>query len=596
MVYRPQWRLRGYENWAKEEWEMYRHLCRESFWFFFLYGFGAALNPKGAKWIDESIHKPMADWFEFHVKEWEDDRRRNAATMASGGAPDPKQKHLAVLVHREIGKTTLFTRAGQAWLHLRDPEIATAIGAEKTELSTKMLQAILAVMDGSDEYSLWPKLFGDWSAKARKWAGKEVIHAARKNTARQDPSFVIFGVETSITGSHPDAIFYDDPISYDRMKTDANWLQTVNDQVSNLVPVVQGDGLIVWVGTRYDSRDHFGVAFEEQGVASLSGMQTDSITPSPEGSIHVYFMAGRDAEGKPTTPKVWPEARLKHYEKTDRIKYASQVMNDPGLSEHNIITREQINQCIVEAKDVPWNALTYGICTDTAFWDGKSAINKCHTVMIVHGYPRDGSGDVYIIEVMGSATWRAEDFAKKLVSTVQRYRQLGRRIRGISDEVAPGKSDAWRLALRNFFNDVGEPMPQFFEFKRQNQGERSNKGERMITAASFWVDGHVKLVKPPFGTDPALLQGFKVLQDQMIRIGTYIIKPNHTMIDYADCHSDAFDPVFYNPMRRVQARVGGYGNSQPIAAEGLDVGQFRSWNNEDRDWMEENPRPPLRNA
>ena len=110
---------------------------------------------------------------------------------------------------------------------------------------------------------------------------------------------VIFGVETSITGSHPDALFYDDPISYERLTTDTNWLETVNSQISSLIPVVQGDGLVVWVGTRYDEEDHFGVAFRSSGVASVSGMQTDSIPLDPEGDIHVYFLAGRDGRASP---------------------------------------------------------------------------------------------------------------------------------------------------------------------------------------------------------------------------------------------------------------------------------------------------------
>ena len=199
------------------EMELMRHFCRTDFWTFFLYAFGAGTNPKGQRWIDPEVHEPLARWFQKHVEEWEGWRRDGVN----------RQKKLAVVVHREIGKTTLITRAGQLWLHLRDPEIATATGSEKVELASKMMEAMKAVLDGSDGHALWTRLFGDWSSAARKWTGKEVVHAGRRNTSRQDPSFIVFGVETSITGSHPDAIFYDDPISYERLTSDSNWLGAV---------------------------------------------------------------------------------------------------------------------------------------------------------------------------------------------------------------------------------------------------------------------------------------------------------------------------------------------------------------------------------
>lgn len=547
-----------------------RHFCLTDFWFFFLYGFGALTNPKGERWIETEIHEPLAQWFQLHVDEWFAERKDGHG----------EQKHLAVLVHREVGKTTM-TQALQLWLHLRDPEISTYTGSERSELAIKILAGMKAVLDGSDPYALFPRLFGTWSSGARTWAGKEVTHAMRKNTARKDPSFGTFAVETSIVGAHPDAIFYDDPISYERLISDQNWLAAVNSQVTSLFPVIQSDGLVIWVGTRYDDDDHFGVAFREEGVASLSGMETDSIIVDPMGKWHVYFLAGRDADGKPTTPKVWPERRLKDYQRRDPLRYAAQVMNDPAISEFNPITKDQISQCVVDSKDVPWSSLRFGITCDTAFWDGKSRAAKDETVMIVHGYPRNGSGDVYVVEGYGSSTWRAEDFGKRLVSTVQRYRQQGRKIFYISDEVTmSGKKDAWKLSLKNFFADANEPMPTFFEFSRGG----SKKVERMVAAASFWVDGHVRVVRGGPGTEQ--------LMAQMAKIGQYMVNPK-LKDDWADAHSDAFQPLVYQPMRRAGNQASPWERgATAIAVDGLDG---RAFDDDDtRNWLDQSPRPPIR--
>lgn len=562
------------------EMQLLRHVCRVNFWSFFLLAFGAGRNPKGERWIDPDVHKPLADWFEKHVREWHEWRRLGVG----------RQKHLVIIVHRELGKTTLITRAGQLWLHLLDPEIATATGSEKIDLSARMLEAIKSVIDGSDNHAMWTLLYGDWGTGARKWTAKEVVHAGRRNTSRQDPSFITFGVETSIVGAHPDAIFYDDPISYERLTTDTNWLATVNSQVSSLVPVLQSDGLNVWVGTRYDDEDHFGVAFRNQGVRSVSGMHTDSIPIDPEGNIEVYFLCGRETsnttnfpEGEPTTPLVWPDDRMRRYKRTDALRYAAQVMNDPSISELNPLTREQIEQCGIDKKEVPWSALRFAICCDTAFSDGNKISGKDETVLIVHGYPRNGSGDVYVIEGYGNATMRAEDFGKLLVSTVQRYRRLGYKITAITDEkTRAGKKGSWALNLQNFFADVNEPMPRFIEFERGS----TKKYERLHSATTFWVDGHVRWVRGAPGMDR--------LTEQMARIGQYAVNPR-IKIDWADAHSDATQAELYQPMRRAGMPSPLDRGATIIETDGVSSADFRDSDDHDlRSWASRLPREPIR--
>jgi hypothetical protein len=525
---------------SEAELELLRDLCRRDFWSHFLWCFGATANPKGVKWIDPRVHKPLADWFEGHVRDWLKKRKDGLV----------EQKHLAIIVHREVGKTTLISQAGQSWLHLQDPELSTYTGSEKLDLAAKIIGPIKAVMDGSDPYSLWSKLYGNWSGSARTWKTTEIVHAARKNTARRDPSLGTFGVETSIVGAHPDAIFYDDPISYDRLKTDVNWLGAVNDQVSSLIPVLQGDGLLVWVGTRYASTDHFGVALEDpedggDGIASLAGMATDSMKVHENGLWHVYFLAGRDQEGLPTTPKVWPEQRLKDYQRRSSLRYAAQVMNDPSISDTNPITREQLMQCVIEATEAPWNSMSYGIMVDLALWDGRQRINKDETVYQVWGYPADGSGTIYYIEGDGSMYWRDEDLSNRLVSLVQRYRGQGRRIKGLANELAvAGLKGVWATNLRNQFNDVGAPCPTIYEFSRGGL----KKTQRIAAVTSFWVDGHVKLIKGAPGVDRLI--------DQMSRIGEMMVteaagkRSSRRKDDWVDAMADAFQPPFYQPMRR----------------------------------------------
>lgn len=572
---------------CEDELVLLRNACLLDFWAFFLYAAGCGVNPKGKNWVDYQVHEPMARWFQEHIDEWMGWRAERALDPDLPARP----KHLAILVHRGVGKTWMFTHAGLLWLQLRDPEMSIYIGSEKTELAQQSLKSIQAIIDGSDPYAFFARLYGNWSTASRKWTGKEIVHVARKNVARRDPSVGTFAVETSIVGAHPDAIFYDDPISYDRLSTDTNWLNTVWGQTTSLIPVIQADGLMVWIGTRYDDRDHFGRAFElpkdgGHGVASLTGMPTDSIEVTENGLWHVYFMAGRDKEGHPTTPKSWPEKKLLYFDSTEHDRYAAQIMNDPTLSDANKITREQIKSRIIPVSRVPWNGLRYAILCDTAFWDGRRLLDKDETVYQVWGYTRDGSGEVYYVEGGGSNSWRSEDFADILVKLVQRYRSQYRQIIAITDEVTmAGKKGAWRMSLQNYFHDAGMRMPRFIEFDRRG----ARKMDRIAKSTSFWLDGTVWLVEGA--------PGLKQLTDQVATIGQLMLKPNRKN-DWVDAAADVFEPELYNPMRKRETGKDDHGklapwdrNSRLLEVEGLDLDQ---WEDDDRAWAAGAPRPPIR--
>ncbi|HLC22105.1 MAG TPA: hypothetical protein VJM10_08395, partial [Candidatus Methylomirabilis sp.] len=343
------------------------------------------------------------------------------------------------------------------------------------------------------------------------------------------------------------------------------------------------DALIVWVGTRYDAKDHFGTAFDEEGVASVEGMPEESQLPvSEDGKWHVYFLAGRDKEGKATTPRIWPDKEMESYKKREPLRYAAQVLNDPTESETNPITWKQIRDCVIPQKEVPWSALRYAILCDTAFARAKYRPGKDYSVFIVHGYPRNGSGDVYVVEVHGNPYWRAEDFGKQLVTKVQAYRRQGKTIFAIGDEEeSGGKSGAWKISLGNMFADVGQPMPQFYQWNRYSGPK---KVARFEAAATFWVDGHVRLVEGAPGIDS--------LMKQMSQIGQYRINPRlHD--DFIDAHADAFQPELYQPMRRVpQQRPPWERGATAIEVEGLDRRAFQD--DEYSQWAAENPRAPLK--
>lgn len=495
--------------------------CRDSFYQFARLAYGITNNPRG-KWFTPRIHKPLCDWFEGHVKEWLENRRANRSI----------QKRLLIIIPREFGKTTLITQAGQLWLHVLDPEISTFTGSESVSRAVEFFRPVKTILDGSDPYSRFAWLYGNWYDKTRTWRDDRLDHAARRGIARKDPSMGTWGVESGLTGAHPDAIFFDDPISYERLSTYSNWIDVVNSHVSSLEPVLTGDGLMVFIGTRYHDGDHLGAALKA-GIRENAGMPLPNITPKDDTSWNCYYLQARDNQGVPIYPEQWSAERLAEWESKDNLKFYAQMMNDPGSSEYNPFTRAQAYDCYVDRAHVPRN-LRVTIHMDTAFKDQTRQARGDESVLQVWGHTRDGSGDVYFLEGYSSNIWRMEDYLKKLVQVLQRLNKMpGRYPYIITDErTMGGKEGAWEMAIQNFCHQVNLTCPRVIFLSRAGK----NKMGRIVEAASYWADGHVKLVEDA--------PGVQQLVDQMVRIG----QSAHD--DWSDAAADVFCKEVYHPMRR----------------------------------------------
>jgi hypothetical protein len=277
--------------------------CLKDFYTFCDYAMGYGSNPD-FKWWSKRVHRPFCDWFQLHANEW----------LAARGKEGLGWKQLMVVVMREFGKSMIITKAGLHWLHLRDPNISTYIGSSTVTRAQTFFEPIKVVLAGHDPNALFTWLYGNWEDPNRSWSSDQIVHAARVNVARSEPSVSVWGIETGITGTHPDVGIIDDPIDYDLMAKDAKWLEKVNSHIASLTPVFKRDALFIYVGTRYHNADAIGEALHNGGARSISGHFMPEVVARPEGLWDVYFMPGRDSAGAPIYPENWPETRLKGFE------------------------------------------------------------------------------------------------------------------------------------------------------------------------------------------------------------------------------------------------------------------------------------------
>ena len=296
------------DKWLPEiERQLWADICLNNFWHFLNFAVGLPKYPKAFRWWQPYVHKPIADWYQFHIEDW----------LAHRNDEIPVVKNLMLLVPREYAKTTEITQAGQIWLHLKDPNLATYSGSENVTQAKMFLSTIQTIISGLETNSNFTWLYGNWYDPTRSWRGEYAIHGARTAMARKEPSFGTWGVETGLTSRHIDAYFFDDPTSYDSMMSDSAWLDKVNSHISTLVPVLNADGLRVWVGTRYADADHYGTTLIREGIHTISGMDMPIGKPTDDGRWHVYYMSVKDTHGNLTFRHQWPENRIKEWEQQD---------------------------------------------------------------------------------------------------------------------------------------------------------------------------------------------------------------------------------------------------------------------------------------
>jgi len=512
----------------KSERELQADLCRRDFWSFVKIAWGLdrymAGNPQD-RWLTERLHRPICTWMQAHVEEWEEFRRKGMK----------KRKRLVLVIPRFFAKTLLATKALSLWVQLRNPDIASFIGSEVATKAEDFLFPIKQVMEGSDPNALFAELYGSWYDPNRRWTNKEVVHAARRNVARTEPSFSTWGVGGGVTGLHPDFGIMDDPLSEEKISESGAWLSYVNRSMAALRPAFRPDSFFMLVCTRYRDNDVAGTFFK-QGIRSWHGMKPPDkwgLKFGKENGWDVYFLQALDSEGNSIWPEVWPTEQLLQYEEEHPVEFAAQMQNDPGSGEHMPLTQEQIDDMWIDAESVPSN-LAYVIVSDTAFKEGKRIGSGDESVWQLWGIDLRGTGDVYYLEGNSSNRWRGEDYFKEVSLVVQRYRSQGKRIRAwIDEKLIGGKEGIYENSIRSWFGGVGLLVPPLIFLSRAGV----KKEIRIREAFNLWVDGHVKLVRGA--------PGVHKLIGQAVRYGVV----EHD--DWVDCAADVFCPEVYRPLLNV---------------------------------------------
>lgn len=539
------------------------------------------------RWFVEDVHLPYLQWLQAEILEWKASRRASTPEKPS------ELWQVGIVLPRGFGKTVTSTKAAMLWSHLDEPNMSSYIGSEIHDLAKKLFDPVRKVLEGQNADSWFTWLYGIWRVSDRKWDDEQIVHGYRRALALSEPSVGTFGVDRGITGHHPLQVWWDDPLSANKLRKDGKWLGTVLEAFDASFNAVKTDGFIAYVLTRYLDNDVAGTAMEDDGVYSWNGMPTpDSRIKVGKGHWRIYYLQARDtrdttvySRGRPVLPTVWSDARLTRWEDRNPEDYANQAMNDPTTGEHMPLTKDQIDSLYINRemmREIPIEFATVHL--DTAFKEDQQEKGD-FSVMSVWLHDMRNNGMVYFDQSRFSNAWRVEQFNDELIAVLYDLRRRRIPVRMITDEPEQGgKLGAWKALMYQAIKGAGLRHIEIRQIPRQG----TKKIIRIKTAAGFWAEGYVRLPvafdqdgKPILNSTPGLPE----LRDEMLRIG----KSAHD--DHSDAAADVFrEGIWRPPLFLGGAEGGGRAPVQPGDAYLKEMGNPLT-NDEVRDLYDEQYGP-----
>lgn len=170
-----------------------------------------------------------------------------------------------IVMPRGTFKTSLTSVAFPLWMLLRNPDLRILLDSEVFTNSKLRLREIKQHLSEQPFQSV----FGNWVPDGKSnlpWSDGEATVAARRKRTLKEPTFTCSGIGAQKTGNHYDLIIADDLNSLKNTGT-VEQAQKVIDHFRMYTSLLEPEGIIVVVGTRYSSADviHF-IMNEECGV------------------------------------------------------------------------------------------------------------------------------------------------------------------------------------------------------------------------------------------------------------------------------------------------------------------------------------------
>ena len=160
------------------------------------------------------------------------------------------------LIPRDHLKSSIITKGGAIWRMLGNPDIRILIANNTWDNSRKFLDSIRAYLAPG---SLLSTFFGNFQTE--RWNRDEIIIRQRKMIL-DAPTIATTGLEKEQTSQHYDLIIADDLVARENSATPEQ-RGKVKDYINSLMALLEPQGELWVVGTRWSEDDAYGDLMEE---------------------------------------------------------------------------------------------------------------------------------------------------------------------------------------------------------------------------------------------------------------------------------------------------------------------------------------------
>ena len=187
---------------------------------------------------DWSENKDLHDAISYHIKK--------------------PSKFKLFLIPRDHLKSSIITKGGAIQRLLNNPNIRILIANNTWDNARKFLGSIQMYLASGTFLSQW---FGNFQDKNKIWNKDEIV--IRQRTMILDaPTIATTGLEKEQTSQHYDLIIADDLVARENVAT-ADQRSKVKDYINSLMALLEPNGELWVVGTRWSQDDAYGDLIEE---------------------------------------------------------------------------------------------------------------------------------------------------------------------------------------------------------------------------------------------------------------------------------------------------------------------------------------------
>lgn len=380
---------------------------------------------------DWSENKDLHDAISYHIKK--------------------PSKFKLFLIPRDHLKSSIITKGGAIQRMLNNPNIRILIANNTWDNARKFLGSIQMYLANGTFLSQW---FGNFQDKNRIWNKDEIV--IRQRTMILDaPTIATTGLEKEQTSQHYDLIIADDLVARENVQT-SDQRSKVKDYINSLMALLEPQGELWIVGTRWSQDDAYGDLIEE-GIWDV--MQRSC------------FKDGANAE--PIFPEKFTMEKLKFLRtKMGPVLFSCWFLNNPIAEEAADFKRDQVKFYV---GGTPHPSSLY-LAVDPAMSLGKDAD---YSAGVVGG-------------MFSDRRIRIVDYFKKRLQPSELIEEIFRMVEKWRLTRVGVESFMFQKTLHSFIKEKMREKKKFFsvdELGRRNTG----RGENILSK-----EARIRLLQPYF--------------------------------------------------------------------------------------------------